>query len=726
MRRLALALTVTLAACGGSNSAPKIMPIDDQVAEVGVELTVQIRATDADNDPLSFDFAAPSIPDLKTRSGPATIASFADGVATFRWTPTARDRSDTPYTIDFKVSDGTSTAVETVRVTVTDAGTGNSPIFRQPLGTGTTLDLTTATCVDVDLVVEDNDSPMVTLAEQPPGLGGAMLTATGNYTATWHWCPTMDQIAAQDRYMVTWTADDGSSPTSLKQYLIVLRKMPKTNCTGSAPVIMHTQLAAQATVQDLKISATVTDDIGLKDPPIVYYATTPPAAGALPATQVTMVQKSGTPQNGVYEGTIPNPVASSPSGTMKTLYYLIAATDADDPTGSCNHTTQAPTTGTYMVTVTNPGATTGLGLCAACTSDTQCGGASDNCIKVGPTSTYCGQACGDTGSPACPTGYTCSAAAILSVDGLSKRQCVPMSNSCDPVMMMACTDDTFEPNDSRTTITNSQAMSMAPGTYQNLVLCPVGTTGANEDWFGIPVSAESTVTAKISFLVGVDYSDLDMQLVDNMGNVLDRSYGTTSTESVTGCIPASAGKVYARVFTFDAPPVKQNLYDLTITRTANNCSCTDANEPDNNRLQAEPIGTPLPISPMVKTFTNLKICSATDTDWTKVALTDGQKIVIDMNQKIPAAPATTTPSANDLDIHLYKLDATVTGGARDLTPCSLTDVTSCQTSNGQGSDTHEHMEYTVPTGMGDTYFVVIKPFDMGTNTYDLSISIVNP
>src|SRR3954468_3254457 len=89
--------------CGGGH-APVMEPVGDQVASVGVELSIEIRASDADGDSLSFDFNAPALPDLKSRAQKATISSFADGVAIFRWTPTAMDRATDAYAIDFRVS----------------------------------------------------------------------------------------------------------------------------------------------------------------------------------------------------------------------------------------------------------------------------------------------------------------------------------------------------------------------------------------------------------------------------------------------------------------------------------------------------------------------------------------------------------------------------------------------------------------------------------------------
>ena len=123
-------------------------------------------------------------------------------------------------------------------------------------------------------------------------------------------------------------------------------------------------------------------------------------------SQLTMRLTSGDARNGVYSVNVPNPVAQMPSGTKQTVYYLFVASDNDDTTGTCNHTT---TSQVYTMAVTSTG-TANLPICSACTSDAQCG-TGDECVRMGATSaTFCLQACGS----GCPTGYTCSATVVHS------------------------------------------------------------------------------------------------------------------------------------------------------------------------------------------------------------------------------------------------------------------------------------------------------------------------
>src|SRR6185312_14370385 len=139
----------------------------------------------------------------------------------FRWTPLAADLGE--HAFDFKVSDGSNETTVTININVKSAiGSQTAPIFRQPLGTGTTIDLSRANCVDLDVVVEDQDTPNVKIAQEEPTIEGADLKSVDGQSATWHWCPSRAQ-EGEDRYTLTLSADDGDNPKTLKNYLVVLR-----------------------------------------------------------------------------------------------------------------------------------------------------------------------------------------------------------------------------------------------------------------------------------------------------------------------------------------------------------------------------------------------------------------------------------------------------------------------------------------------------------------------
>ncbi|HTJ44965.1 MAG TPA: hypothetical protein VL463_22815 [Kofleriaceae bacterium] len=339
-------MATALAGCGGGAS-PELDAVPDQVAQVGQELRIELVATDPSGAHLDYDFHA-DIPDL---AGHASMTRSPNGAGVFRWTPLAADVG--VWYVDFTASNGSQSATTTARIEVKAAtGKASAPAFVQPLGSGTTLDLAQKSCLDLNVVVQDQDSTDVTIAEEQPMIDGATIDMTGGLSATWHWCPTDEQIAAADRYTLELSADDGSNPKTILDYLIVLRRKPQTGCTGAAPVITHTPADAQ-TAAPLTISANISDDKGLAAAPLFYYSTTPPASppdlGAM--TQLTMHLTSGDMLAGTWAADVPNPVANTPQGSA-TVYYVIVAEDADDPNGTCDHTTQSTT---YMMNVMNPG-----------------------------------------------------------------------------------------------------------------------------------------------------------------------------------------------------------------------------------------------------------------------------------------------------------------------------------------------------------------------------------
>lgn len=212
MMRLGAALLV-LAACGGG-SPPQIHDLGDQVATVGSELVVMIDASDDSGEPIDYGVHA----DLSLQ-GTAMMTKTPAGMGVFRWTPLAEQIG--MHTFDFTATDSSGTTTVTIQIDVR-AAVGAAPIFRQPLGTGTVLDLAQNPCTDVDIVVEDQDSPMVTIAQEAPVIDGGQLMIIDGLTATWHWCPTAQQVAASDRYTLVLSADDGDNPKTIKNYVLVV------------------------------------------------------------------------------------------------------------------------------------------------------------------------------------------------------------------------------------------------------------------------------------------------------------------------------------------------------------------------------------------------------------------------------------------------------------------------------------------------------------------------
>jgi hypothetical protein len=209
--QLRLVCVGLLAACGG-NAPPEIHGLEDQVAAVGTELQVRIDGTDADGDGITYGVHA----DISLQGGMMT--QDPSGMGLFRWTPFADDLG--VHAFDFTASDGSDTTTVTIQIDVRSAN-GAVPIFRRPLGSGTTV--APGACANVEILIEDQDTVDVTIAEEAPGITGAMLDQVDGQSGTWMWCPTSEQIAAQDRYTLVLSADDLENPKTIKEFILVVR-----------------------------------------------------------------------------------------------------------------------------------------------------------------------------------------------------------------------------------------------------------------------------------------------------------------------------------------------------------------------------------------------------------------------------------------------------------------------------------------------------------------------
>lgn len=683
-----IAALATTVACGGGG-APELSGLTDQVAQVGTELKLELAGTDPDGDQLSYSFKAADLEDLSDR---AQISVSPSGNGVFRWTPVAADVGE--HAFDFTVSDGDNKTTVTINIDVKSAiGSATAPVFRQPLGSGTTIDLVKKKCVELSIVVEDQDSAQVELAMEEPIIEGATLNQQDGLTASFMWCPTKEQ-EAENRYTLTISADDGSNPKTLKNYLVVLRGGTGENCPGAAPTITHTP-SNENTIVNLTVDATFRDDKGLKNAPLFYYSTTPPANPPVLSQmiQLNTIKISGTNKDGVYAADVPNPVASSPAGTSKTLYYVFVADDDDDITGNCDHATQSQV---YQMTVTSTGSAD-LPACAPCTSDSQCG-TGDLCVYTGSMGdSYCMQGC----AGGCPSGYTCSATELYSVDWNHAYQCVPQSGSCQ-APTGTCADDANEEDDTRSAASANAAVEgpLAPGIH-DFVSCPNSSpTGSytDDDWFQIKTTEDTKLDL---WLYGNGESDLDLHLYRSDGTVLSKSTSLTADENIVKCVPA--GTYYIKVNGYDRA---RSEYLLDNYQTAQACatSCTDdSREDDDTYSQAR--STFMPFS------STGNVTCPNDDDWYKTRLYTGDKLVMDLT-------FTQSNAQQDLDLHLYK-------GFTDLWPCSFQDPSQCSTTRGQSATSNEHAEYTVPAGCesGCDYYVVVRGYNGASNSYGIALQV---
>jgi hypothetical protein len=208
-----LLLLYVLAACG-NGEPPDIVGLGDQIAVVGQQLVLELDGVDPDGDNLVYRVEA-DIP----LEGNATMTQTPTGTGLFRWTPIASNVG--AHTFDFTVSDGDNDTTVSITIDVR-AASGGVPIFRQPLGAGRVVNLANEPCIMLDVVIEDQDTAQVTIAEEEPLIAGATLNQLDGQSATWRWCPAPAQVAESDRYTLVLSADDADNPKTIKMYVLVL------------------------------------------------------------------------------------------------------------------------------------------------------------------------------------------------------------------------------------------------------------------------------------------------------------------------------------------------------------------------------------------------------------------------------------------------------------------------------------------------------------------------
>jgi len=350
------------------------------------------------------------------------------------------------------------------------------------------------------------------------------------------------------------------------------------------------------------------------------------------------------------------------------------------------------------VKVTNPGGQGGLGVCEPCTSDVQCGGATDNCLTLGSSGEgRCGRAC--TSDTDCPGAeYYCSMSEWESVDGVAARQCIPSTFECGTVNPGDCTDDTYDSGAGNDTLKSVEsAAGITPGTI-NAVSCPGAPSGADEDWYVFDIDADTMVTLTLS---GGATSDLALQLIDPGGNALDTSNSLGSKETVKRCL--TKGYYFARVYSKDTA---ENSYTLSFAQVAQSCSATCEDDPDEED-DGSSTARNVTLDGTMAFKSNTNVICPWDEDWYKIALIAGETVYASLSFD-------QANDKEDLDIRFYQ-------GATLLTKCTETDDSGCDAANGQSANSNENFKWKAPAS--GTYYVVIHGWNGASNLYDICIGL---
>ena len=620
-----LALVVTVAGCE-SGAPPRLLPVDHQLAEVSRTLRVALDVDNPRGVPLLFAFEAPSLVAIESV---ATIGG-SPGGGEFRFTPLSSHVGT--HTITFVLSSPDGAEYDRADMVVdVSAAADAAPVFLEP-GAGGTFDLERDPCVRFHVEIRDDDSPTVEVSARSPFPDGATLTATGPKSADWQWCPTRDQIGASARWTIELAADDLDHAPVPHDFVAVLRTGTSSTCPGTAPVItllapLSGERVTSSAGYDVVITAT--DDLGLRDAPLLYWTTERPVDPAMPDV-TTYDQVTFAPDAGGFRAHVPS--LGLATGEEREVFFTVSATDNDDATGTaCDHRTDLLPVVSFFAVGGAGGGT--AAACDPCTASVEC--ASGICAPAAGGA-RCLEACVAGG--ACARG-TCGS--VTTSEGSSASACGSVMAACGGPA--GCTDDGLEQNDS--------VAAAAPLTFSAGAAHVAGQICASDDdFFRIVPAAMDRVTISLAFTSSA--GDLDLSLLDSAATIVGSSAGTSDVESVSYCA-RDASPLYARVLGYAGA---ENAYALDVTRAAGACCVDDALEPDDTRATARAI---------VGTDFDGTLCPADD-DWIALPVTGASRIVVDLTFDLARA---------DVDLELVGPTGTVIASSLGTTDAEHVDAT---------------------------------------------------
>lgn len=562
---------VVLNSCAVSgNQAPGILSIQDQQLATNRSFQLDVTAYDEDSDPIEFEFnLSPPPPTLTlTSGGIPSLQKVSDYNAIFSWTPGNADVGDYALTLIVKDNHGNQT-LETINLEVIDMGVGGGEWgrFIEPVGEAAVLNLDETSCFETNVVVQaDQLAPEeLNVVLAPPSPTTASLISNGFKSYRLTWCPQSQETTNQVNFPFIFkaTTTRGFAPIE-KRFLVRLRSTSRSDCPGSAPNLNHQTLMDYQGVNNLKVELEVTDDIGVKSAPTLFYqaVSTQLSTGPSPSDWTSVVMNGqGEDLSNIWTGVIP--AVPLPEGAI--IYYRFLVSDDDDPTGvACDHSVESEV---FQVNyLWNPSlASIGAGLCEPCIDDIQCGGFDDRCLGTSGTNDgICAQTC-DL-NRACPTGYRCQEE--VSINLVTSMQCVS-ENRCG----LNCIPDRFDtPNVTNMNNNVEQQGSMImSGFYDMLSIC-----GGDQDYYLVDVPSGLTLTARIEFDHSLGDLDLRTRAFVPMENSPSDSSLTVSDyeEVVLSCVPNDM-QALIEVFGYEGA---QNQYTLNVT--VDNRPCEIACEPD--------------------------------------------------------------------------------------------------------------------------------------------------
>lgn len=259
-----------------------------------------------------------------------------DNWGVFSWDPLASDATPEgqPLPLVFWAEDDRGERAERV-VNLTIVPGNGVPRFTSSPSILHNVD--SAKAVTFDVTVRDDDSQRVALVmpmdKAPDGAG---FTVTGDFSGRFSWEPTVEQLKYRV-HSVTFIANDGLNPPVEQKVSILFKKAgeesrPKipdnpgesTTCSFE-DAVRHTPLGPQRGADDYRIEAYLVGAAVDKFDRLVLNWTDNGAAWN--DVQLPLTGSEMTNENGVFVGTIPNPLLAA--GSTAEIFYQICAIDDD-------------------------------------------------------------------------------------------------------------------------------------------------------------------------------------------------------------------------------------------------------------------------------------------------------------------------------------------------------------------------------------------------------------
>jgi len=568
---LALLASLFHACAAGGNRSPKLINLQDQQLVTNRNFQFDVTAYDDDNDPIEFEFSLTPSPPTSTVSsgGIPTLQKVSDYNAVFSWTPGNADVGTYALTV-IVMDNQANQSQETINLDVVDAGIGGTQWgrFTEPVGEAAVLNLDEV-CFETTVAIQaDQLAPEeIDVILAPPSPVGATLVSDGLKRYRLTWCPQPEEVTNQVNFpFILRASTTRGFPPIEKRFLIRLRSETSSDCPGAAPTLTHVPQSSYRGINNLEVNLEVTDDIGVKSAPTLFYQqvigqANEQSVGPLSEewNSVVMIGE-GEGISNVWAGMIP----AIPQSNI-TIFYRFLVSDDDDPDGvACDHNVESEVfTTSYQWDPSIP--SQGSLLCTPCVDDLQCGGMDDHCL-IAPTSFggVCGQSCGS--DQGCPDGYRCQEE--TSVNNVTLLQCVS-ETTCG----VACLSDRFEAASDAETNNNidTQGTPLMSGVYDMLSIC-----GGDNDHYILEVPAGQSLTARIEFIHSQGDLDLKVRPLDPMSSVPSRhSAGVSDFEEVRlSCVPQDTMAI-VKAYGYEGA---QNQYSLSVTVA--NMPCQEECEPD--------------------------------------------------------------------------------------------------------------------------------------------------